>query len=365
MTKVLFISHTLIFKGGAERSLLLYLQNSRIPKNEYLVVVPGYVKNGFADQLQKNNIPHIIIEKGNFRNRNIISLLNNAYIRIKYILKISALIISLKTRIIHLNSLRCNLEGCIGTILRKHVIHHIRGLDGNWKKRTVFLKYFTNELICVAVSEKEVLQSIGYNKSITVVPNGIDADSIISKKSKSIPKRKEINVGMVGNIDHRKGIDIFCDIASEVLDTYKNVIFFVYGGVSDKEYYNSIYQKHKKNIDKKKIRFMGHVSSHYKIYDNLDILLFTARIEGFPRVVLEAMVFKVPVITFNRDGRKDQIVNNESGVLVEDVKEMKSKLQHLLENEKERKMLANKAYKRVQNEFSSKRYIQMMNSFFR
>lgn len=57
----------------------------------------------------------------------------------------------------------------------------------------------------------------------------------------------------------------------------------------------------------------------YDVFVNYDVLLFpsTARCEGYPGVILEAMALGLPVIAFNWNGI-NEILDGNKGVLLDD-----------------------------------------------
>lgn len=82
-----------------------------------------------------------------------------------------------------------------------------------------------------------------------------------------------------------------------------------------------------------------------KWYRAADLFVFASRNESYPRVVVEAMLFGLPIISSAVFGTKEQIVNNESGLLFEpgNIKELSIALKKLIADQALRKRLTDGA----------------------
>ncbi len=63
------------------------------------------------------------------------------------------------------------------------------------------------------------------------------------------------------------------------------------------------------------------------------------------------MYAKLPIITFNKDGRKEQIRNSFNGYLVENEIEMLEKTQQLIKSKRLRDVMGKNSYKIVTEKF--------------
>jgi glycosyltransferase involved in cell wall biosynthesis len=93
------------------------------------------------------------------------------------------------------------------------------------------------------------------------------------------------------------------------------------------------------------------VSDVEKYYKSASIYVSTSRSEGFPMVLVESVSFGLPTIAFDCPTGPDEILNNDSGVLVKlgDEDGFVSKLTELMSNPDLRGRYSDKAYKRSSN----------------
>ena len=97
-----------------------------------------------------------------------------------------------------------------------------------------------------------------------------------------------------------------------------------------------------------------HISPEKKIeykYAESSIFVLSSRYEGFGMVLIEAMSFGIPCISFDCNyGPSDIIKNNEDSFLIKngDEKDFAKKLQLLMKDESLRKEMGEKARKNVE-----------------
>ena len=79
-----------------------------------------------------------------------------------------------------------------------------------------------------------------------------------------------------------------------------------------------------------------------RYYQAADIFVCTSRVESFPRVVLEAMFFGLPVISTRVFGVVEQVSENVNGLLYEpnDIQKLTSHLRQLIDDDSVRARLA-------------------------
>ena len=90
------------------------------------------------------------------------------------------------------------------------------------------------------------------------------------------------------------------------------------------------------------------------LYRVLDILTLPSRSEGFPMVVIEAMLSKCCVIRSNTEGAYEQIENGQSGYIFENenIEQLSQYLNEVVNNEVIRKKVAKNGQKRALNLFT-------------
>lgn len=99
------------------------------------------------------------------------------------------------------------------------------------------------------------------------------------------------------------------------------------------------------------VQLLSPVSNVEKYYSNASIYVSTSRSEGFPMVLVESVSFGLPTIAFDCPTGPDEILNNDSGILVQlgDEDGFINKLNELMLNLDLRIMYSEKAYARSSN----------------
>ena len=163
-----------------------------------------------------------------------------------------------------------------------------------------------------------------YGKSISKYAKQVGAQNIliiptatnISSKPKTksirtefkIPKTKKI-ILFVGLISTRKGIDRIIYAINK--NRSEDIVALLVGSGPEHQKFENIVQK--LNLEDK-IIFTGSRKDIQNFYHEADIFLFPSRGEGMPGAIMEAMTFKLPIITSKIPGTID-LVNKNSAIL--------------------------------------------------
>lgn len=170
----------------------------------------------------------------------------------------------------------------------------------------------------------------------------------------SLPESAHIILG-VGFGDHRKGVDLFVEVAKMVTEEHKDV-YFMWVGNLHVEIEKMVEHEVKSN---KNIIFQSALKDVALFYAGADIFLLTSREDPFPAVILEAMDAGLPVIGFSDAGGFMDIVNADTGVLVPylDVTAMAKEIVSLLADTQRRKMLEGNTQKLIEEKFNFTDYV--------
>jgi glycosyltransferase involved in cell wall biosynthesis len=170
----------------------------------------------------------------------------------------------------------------------------------------------------------------------------------------SLPESAHIILG-VGFGDHRKGVDLFVEVAKMVTEEHKDV-YFMWVGNLHPEIEAIIGHKVKAN---KNIILYGAQKDVSLFFAGADIYLLTSREDPFPAVVLEAMDVGLPVIGFSDAGGFKDIVNADTGVLVPymDVTAMAKEIVSLLADSQRRRRLEGNTQKLIEEKFNFTDYV--------
>ncbi len=119
----------------------------------------------------------------------------------------------------------------------------------------------------------------------------------------------------VGYADHRKGIDLFVDIATRVMRRREDA-HFLWVGHFDQNLEPDIREAVRKSGFERRFHFPGFASDTDLFYAGADVYALTSREDPFPSVVLEALQVEVPVVGFAGAGGFTELLDAGAGVTV-------------------------------------------------
>ncbi len=187
-----------------------------------------------------------------------------------------------------------------------------------------------NKLVVVNDEIKNIYEKDFKGKVITI-PNVIE--NIPLEKS----KLKTNNIISIGRLEKEKGILDLIDVIDLVSKQIKDVTLYLIGdGKERKEISKKI---NKLNLNKN-IVMTGFLNkkdiSLYML--NSSLMVMTSFKESFGIVLLEAMSYGIPVISFENSGSRE-LINGKNGLIVKNrnIKRMAKEIVNLLNNKKELK----------------------------
>jgi glycosyltransferase involved in cell wall biosynthesis len=220
-----------------------------------------------------------------------------------------------------------------------------------------------SSVVFVAESTCKIYADLADNNFVTV-HNGLDlekVDTFCRNNSKTELRKRsgfsktDIIFNLTGTVCLRKGQLEFVQSAICVLDQTKNHnLKFILVGGRPSPYELCIRQIIRQSNYEKNILIIEETPEAYKYLFLSDYFVCNSYIESFPRVVLEAMAFRLPIIATNVYGISEQIENNKDGVLIMagDTKDLSRKIKWFIDNSKEAEKFAIEARKKVERNFS-------------
>jgi len=269
-----------------------------------------------------------------------------------------------KVNIIHSHGYKSNIYGyVVSKIVRIPIVstcHNWIAEDAKTKTYYALDKFLIPKIDkVVAVSEKigEELLRIRVNKhKVSLIYNGIDTGSFNSnisniRKEFNIDKSKTV-IGTVARFTAEKGLNNLLEVASEVLQSYPDVIFLMVG---DGPLRNELKEKSVALGINKKVIFTGLRYDIPSVYSSMDIFVLPSLKEGLPMSLLEAMAAKRPAIATCVGAVPSVIEDGKDGYLIEpnDNTSLKIAIINYLKDDKLRRTVALNAYNKVTREFSS------------
>jgi glycosyltransferase involved in cell wall biosynthesis len=148
-----------------------------------------------------------------------------------------------------------------------------------------------------------------------------------------------------GRLTYQKGFDILVEVAKKVFQKHNNYKWYILGKGEDRDLLERKIIEY--NLTDKLI-LTGNVRNIDDYYKQTEIFVLTSRFEGLGMVVLEALNYNVPVVSFKcRVGPSEIIDNNVNGYLVNvgEINIMADKICYLIENHVIRKRFSQNAKK--------------------
>lgn len=178
------------------------------------------------------------------------------------------------------------------------------------------------KIICCAHAAKAHHAALGYcSEKIIVIPNGYHVESKIINHRNTKDLRNHLGiknntfvVGVIGRYDILKGYDILVNAAHHLLlNSSRDILFLCIG--KNMNWDNIELATHINSLKlQRHFALIGEVKSVDIYFSLMDVFCLSSRSEGFPNVVAEAMIARVPCVVTDV-GDAAMIVGRE-GVVV-------------------------------------------------
>lgn len=218
-------------------------------------------------------------------------------------------------------------------------IYFIQGME-NWEiSDTRLIDTWKSGMKNIVVSKWLQKELLDYDISSQVVPNFINSHEFYT--SHSIEKRKTV-ISMLYHKVSWKGFDIGIQVINKLIKNNPEIEIIIFG-VSSRPEELSPNITYFENPSVNELR--------EKIYNKSMIYLMTSRSEGWGLTATEAMACGAAVVTTNSGGVTDFAFDNKTALVtdVDDVTELVSKVELLINDANLRFKLINNGLKVVQN----------------
>ena len=343
---------------GAERVILTIGKN--IEKNYKIILICLRSPDGKSDLLKKK-AEEIGIE--------VISVDVNRKFDISSIKKIRNILKYYHVKILHSHDFKSNLYGVIASMnlgIKRILTAGGTTRDSLTKKFYVYMdETFTYRYFdyIVAVSREicdKLLKKNIHKEKVVIIENGIDESLYEVTTNKTyendplpIDNTKKV-FAVIGRLFPDKAHRYFIEAFSDIKNIYTASVALIIGeGPSEEEIRNQI-------TDLKlgdSVFLCGVRKDMRYVYKSIDYLVLPSLTEGLPYVLLEAMLFKVPVLATNVGAIPDIIINGVTGYLVPpgDVPSLKCGMENLLNDPEKAREMSNEGYKIIKEKYSARR----------
>ena len=395
LPKVLFINHS-VRDGGPGKSLfylLKYIDRGKI--NPYVLVpkddvfserlkAEGIYENiiidkRFPENLKRPRLYSATDERGAIAGEGFSALVLKFFSIVLNILDLASLVItspySLRKKgidLIYCNGTQAKIAGALmGLVSGRPVIWHVRNIQQTKLLGSIVYTLArlpqVKRVICVSGPTAE--QFPHAREKLTVIHNGIDENEYDPESTTGdlrseykVPARTVV-VGSTGRIVPRKGYPLFIEAARSYLekapDKYKNIKFFIVG---DTPYFfqDDHLSYIKEQVGKYGLEdyfiFTGYRPDVKTSLKDFDIFVIPSNYpDPFPRSVIEAMSFALPVIGFKAGGIVESVEDGVTGILNDsgDTEAMGEAILKLVMDKKLLRKMGKAGRKRVKENFTA------------
>lgn len=217
----------------------------------------------------------------------------------------------------------------------KNTLFHIRSRitekdKKNMIKKIIYKKMFKDsKVIILDRLLKEDISNFFREEDIFVLENAIE-NTVTKEEFKKIlqkrKKEKKLKILFISNMYESKGYYLLLK-ACKILKREKIKFECKFAGSWPSQEEKKKFEKFiKKNKLEGSIKYLGKKTGEEKrkIFEESDVLVFPTyyELEAHPRVIIEAMMFGLAVITTDHAANSNTIKNKETGFILEDISEL-------------------------------------------
>lgn len=352
--------------GGGQRSLLLLL--GRLDRKKFKPFLACPSEGGLIEKAENQGVETQIIKMGRIKSPNIISTAAAVF-------KFRRLITSKNIDLIHTDSPRqAFYAGRAARFTGTPLIWHVRVSTPEKKSFEKFLFNHAHKVIAVSKAASQRFQGFESAKEkVVVIYNGVDLTEFTPQLPDShLREEFEIEkdwilVGTLGQLIPGKGQDVFLKAAAQVVKQTPKVKFMIIGDG------NQSYRQKLEDLSKdlgllEKVVFTGFQEDIPRIMSLLDIAVLpsTTHLEGFSRVIIEAMATSKPVIATNSGGNPEAVEDGTTGTLIPplDPNSLAESILDLIKDEAKRNRMGEAGRKRAEKLFSIENNISQIEKVY-
>jgi glycosyltransferase involved in cell wall biosynthesis len=191
-------------------------------------------------------------------------------------------------------------------------------------------------------------------EQIRYIRNGIDLRPFDRKLPEGHSADRPLLVGLACRLAHEKGVDIFLQMAEQVLAELPSARFVIAGDGPDRPMLEAMVKTMRIEAS---VDLVGRCNDMPGFLASLDLLVSSSRSEGLPMVLLEAMASRLPVVGTSVGAVPSVVRDGLTGVLVppNDVAALARAVVRLLQSEALRRQFGEAARILIAQEYSAER----------
>jgi glycosyltransferase involved in cell wall biosynthesis len=266
---------------------------------------------------------------------------------------------------------KLNLPSVWGIHESVDYLHYFSGFDVSVQKEAISMFSMSTKVVYVADASAELYKNLNtYN--FKTVKNGIDISNIErymkTNSKESVRKRLGISnqkkvISIFGAVCLRKGQKIFVEAAKKIIENgYEETKFFIVGA-KPSTYLDELKIYISNNNLNENIEIIPVCDDIFQYYRASDIFVCASYEESSPQVILEAMSFRLPIVSTNVFGIPELVRNNQEALLCNpgDAQAISRNIQNIIDDERLTEKLVQNAYYRVKTKFTFELMIKSYN----
>lgn len=204
-------------------------------------------------------------------------------------------------------------------------------------------------------------KAFGRRERIAVIPNWIDTAEIVENHIDTVFEEKPIGprILFVGRLHRVKRVDLLLRAFNRLHENDSCMRLYILGDGEERQRITALTNSLELSDS---VHFLGfvHRRTVLKMMKQLDVLVLPSRVEGNPRVLIEAMMCRIPIVATNVPGIREIVQHMKTGYLVDraDPEELALAIKYVLKNEPLSTSMVNYAYTFARQNFSKENVIK-------
>lgn len=207
----------------------------------------------------------------------------------------------------------------------------------------------------------------GMKGKLHLIRNGVDIseiDSVTELAPEVVSFKKEgvFVIGYIGQLIHRKGIDVSLEAVTALPESLNWRLVVVGEGNQRK----ALEEKATKLGLNEHVNFLGFRKDRIALLKGFHVFVLPSRLEGIPRCLMEAMAAGVPVIASDIPGCNSLLKYGKTGMLfpVDNAGSLAKRIKEVASDKTLRASLSKAARQLVEQDFSAKRMAKEYESLY-
>lgn len=217
------------------------------------------------------------------------------------------------------------------------------GKSGRRVARQLAARYCDTVVTLTQKDKSYWLKGTKHKSQISAIPNPCPYPI-----TKNVKKENTKIVLAAGRLTYQKGFDLLLESWREVNKCMPEWKLKIVGDGNDRDKLNKII---KKNELINSVELVGNTNDMSKYYMEAEIFCLSSRFEGFGMVLIEALAFGLPIVSFDCEVGPAEILKDTGSILVtsDNIQELANSLMIMMKDENGRKEIAINSRKKAEH----------------